>query len=792
MSKEYQEKHIKDQIDEIINYVEEYKHDRNQNFTVKELQKTRKKLEARLESLNDDFKKDDVITFEELGVDKLIVDEAHNYKNLYLYTKMRNVAGIGQSEAFKSSDMFMKCRYMDELTNGKGIVFATGTPVSNSMTELYTMQRYLQYEDLKKNGLEHFDSWASTFGETQSAFELSPEGTGYRVRTRFSKFYNLPELMSMFKEVADIQTAEMLNLPTPKAHYEVVKTMPSDEQKDILKGLSERADRVRQRAVEPDEDNMLKITNDGKKLALDQRLINPLLPDNPDSKVNVCVKNVYSIWDKTKADKSTQLLFSDMSTPKGDGEFNIYDDIRNKLVAMGVPKEEIAFIHEAGSDTQKEELFAKVRKGEIRILMGSTQKMGAGTNVQNKLIAMHDLDVPWRPADLEQRAGRIVRQGNENAEVTIYRYITENTFDAYLWQTIENKQKFISQIMTSKLPVRVAEDVDENALNYAEIKALATGEPKIKEKMDLDNDVTKLKMLEANYKSNHYRLEDKVIKTYPDEIARIEKLIVAVKKDISNIEPQGDGENKFTSITINGAMITDKKEAGERLLECIKQVRFNEHKVIGKYRNMDLEVSYNFLTNEYNFSLNGATKHSGEFGTSADGNITRLDNVIEKMPEKLRRLEEELKNTKEQLENAKEELEKPFEKADELREKITRLAELNIMLEAGNEPKSKGYSITEKLAEKIVKFIENYDNSFEYGNVTGLSSREEHIKVVKEAYLNGEEGKYMSKIEKLKNETSSALKEATNIEVELRMCKELGNMKSSHENSSEISQDLER
>ena len=790
MSKEYQQKHIQDQIDEIINYVEEYKHDRNQNFTVKELQKTRKKLEARLESLNDDFKKDDVITFEELGVDKLIVDEAHNYKNLYLYTKMRNVAGIGQSEAFKSSDMFMKCRYMDELTNGKGIVFATGTPVSNSMTELYTMQRYLQYEDLKKNGLEHFDSWASTFGETQSAFELSPEGTGYRVR--FSKFYNLPELMSMFKEVADIQTAEMLNLPTPKAHYEVVKTMPSDEQKDILKGLAERADRVRQRAVEPDEDNMLKITNDGKKLALDQRLINPLLPDNPDSKVNVCVKNVYSIWDKTKADKSTQLLFSDMSTPKGDGEFNIYDDIRNKLVAMGVPKEEIAFIHEAGSDTQKDELFAKVRKGEIRILMGSTQKMGAGTNVQNKLIAMHDLDVPWRPADLEQRAGRIVRQGNENAEVTIYRYITENTFDAYLWQTIENKQKFISQIMTSKLPVRVAEDVDENALNYAEIKALATGEPKIKEKMDLDNDVTKLKMLEANYKSNHYRLEDKVIKTYPDEIARLEKLIVAVKKDISNVEPQGDGENKFTSITINGAMITDKKEAGERLLECIKQVRFNEHKVIGKYRNMDLEVNYNFLTNEYNFSLNGATKHSGEFGTSTDGNITRLDNVIEKMPEKLRRLEEELNNTKEQLENAKEELKKPFEKADELREKITRLAELNIMLEAGNETKSKGYSITEKLAEKIVKFIENYDNSFEYGSVTGLSSREEHIRVVKEAYLNGEEGKYMSKIEKLKNETSSALKEATNIEVELRMCKKPGNMKSSHENSSEISQDLER
>lgn len=433
MSKEYQEKHIQDQIDEIVNYVEEYKHDRNQNFTVKQLEKTKKKLETRLEKLNDDFKKDDVITFEELGVDKLFVDEAHGFKNLYLYTKMRNVAGIGQSEAFKSSDMFMKCRYMDEMTGGKGVVFATGTPVSNSMTELYTMQRYLQYESLKKNNLEHFDSWASTFGETQSAFELSPEGTGYRVKTRFSKFYNLPELMSMFKEVADIQTADMLNLPTPEANYEVIKTVPSEEQKEILKSLSERADDVRNRVVEPDVDNMLKITNDGKKLALDQRLINPLLPDNPDSKVNVCVKNVFSIWDKTKENKSTQLLFSDMSTPKGDGEFNIYDDIREKLVAMGIPKEEIAFIHEANSDKQKDELFAKVRKGEIRILMGSTQKMGAGTNVQNKLIALHDLDVPWRPADLEQRAGRIVRQGNENKEVSIYRYVTENTFDAYLW-----------------------------------------------------------------------------------------------------------------------------------------------------------------------------------------------------------------------------------------------------------------------------------------------------------------------------------------------------------------------
>lgn len=735
MSKEYQEKHIQDQIDEIINYVEEYKHDRNQNFTVKQLEKTKKKLETRLEKLNDDFKKDDVITFEELGVDKLFIDEAHNYKNLYLYTKMRNVAGIGQSEAFKSSDMFMKCRYMDEMTGGKGIVFATGTPVSNSMTELYTIQRYLQYESLKKNNLEHFDSWASTFGETQSAFELSPEGTGYRVKTRFSKFYNLPELMSMFKEVADIQTADMLNLPTPEAQYEVIKTLPSEEQKEILKSLSERADDVRNRVVEPDEDNMLKITNDGKKLALDQRLINPLLADNPDSKVNICVKNVFAIWDKTKEDRSTQLLFSDMSTPKGDGSFNIYDDIRDKLVDLGIPKEEIAFIHEANSDKQKDELFAKVRKGDVRILLGSTQKMGAGTNVQNKLIALHDLDVPWRPADLEQRAGRIVRQGNENKEVNIYRYVTENTFDAYLWQTIENKQKFISQIMTSKTPVRVAEDVDESSLNYAEIKAIATGDPKIKEKMDLDNEVTKLKMLEANYKSNRYRLEDKVAKNYPEEIARMEKLIEAVKKDISEVEPQEEGENKFTSITIKGEKIFDKKIAGEKLLEAIKTVKINESKMIGKYRNMDLEVSYNFFTNAHGFSLNGAAKHSGELGTSADGNITRLDNALEKMPEKLKRLEEKLTSTKEQLENAKEELKKPFEKADELKNKVLRLAELNKLLDMGDvEEKRNDNPLVEDVKRAVIDFCNReYNENYSYEEFNTLYPDLKHIGI---AYTN--------------------------------------------------------
>ncbi|EMW5898398.1 DEAD/DEAH box helicase family protein, partial [Enterococcus faecalis] len=492
MSKEYQVRHIQDQIDDIVSFIDENKRNRGENFTVKQLEKTKKKLLVRLEKLNDDFKKDDVITFEELGVDKLFIDEAHNYKNLFLHTKMRNVAGIGQSEAFKSSDMYMKCRYMDEMTDGKGVVFATGTPISNSMTELYTMQRYLQYDDLKARGLEHFDAWASTFGETENTFELSPEGTGYRQKTRFSKFYNLPELMSMFKEVADIKTSDMLNLPVPEASFEVIKTKPTEEQKEILEAISDRADAVRNNQVEPTEDNMLKITNDGKKLALDQRLINPLLPDDPNSKVNVCVKNIFSIWDKTKESSSTQLVFSDMSTPKGDGEFNIYDDIRNKLVNMGIPKEEIAFIHEADTDKQKDELFSKVRKGEVRVLLGSTQKMGAGTNVQNKLIALHDLDVPWRPSDLEQRSGRIVRQGNENDKVNIFRYVTENTFDSYLWQTIENKQKFISQIMTSKTPVRVAEDVDEASLSYSEIKALATGNPLIKEKMDLDNEVTKL------------------------------------------------------------------------------------------------------------------------------------------------------------------------------------------------------------------------------------------------------------------------------------------------------------
>ncbi|HFD7960141.1 TPA: helicase-related protein [Streptococcus pyogenes] len=707
MSKEYQVRHIQDQIDDIVSFIDENKRNRGENFTVKQLEKTKKKLLVRLEKLNDDFKKDDVITFEELGVDKLFIDEAHNYKNLFLHTKMRNVAGIGQSEAFKSSDMYMKCRYMDEMTDGKGVVFATGTPISNSMTELYTMQRYLQYDDLKARGLEHFDAWASTFGETENTFELSPEGTGYRQKTRFSKFYNLPELMSMFKEVADIKTSDMLNLPVPEANFEVIKTKPTEEQKEILEAISERADAVRNNQVEPTEDNMLKITNDGKKLALDQRLINPLLPDDPNSKVNVCVKNIFSIWDKTKENSSTQLVFSDMSTPKGDGEFNIYDDIRNKLVNMGIPKEEIAFIHEADTDKQKDELFSKVRRGEVRVLLGSTQKMGAGTNVQNKLIALHDLDVPWRPSDLEQRSGRIVRQGNENDKVNIFRYVTENTFDSYLWQTIENKQKFISQIMTSKTPVRVAEDVDEASLSYSEIKALATGNPLIKEKMDLDNEVTKLKMLEANYKSNKYKLEDKVNKFYPQSILKTEMEIKAVKEDIANVEKLGEGDSKFTSISLGTNKILDKKEAGEKLLEEIKKVKINDSKVIGKYRNLDLQVSYNFMTNTHTFKLLGKAEYFGEFSNSTDGNITRLDNAIEKMPVRLERLNQNLENYKESLENAKVELTKPFEKADELRDKILRLAEINKLLDMGEVEELENQS---PLLEDLKRAIVDYSN----------------------------------------------------------------------------------
>lgn len=716
MSKEYQELHIKNEIDKIVDYIKENAGNNEMKYSVKQIGQKKKKLEAKLSKLNNESKKDNIICFEELGVDKLFVDEAHNYKNLFLYTKMNNVAGIGQTDSQKSADMFMKCRYMDEKTNGKGIVFATGTPVSNSMTELYTMQRYLQYNYLAEHGLENFDAWASTFGETQTSLELSPEGSGFRMKTRFSKFYNLPELMSMFKEIADIQTADMLNLPVPTAKFEIVKTMPSEQQKAILKSLAKRADDVRNRKVNPNKDNMLKITNDGKKLALDQRLIDPLLPDNPNSKVNACVKNVFSIWNNTKDKRSTQLLFSDMSTPKK-GEFNIYDDIKEKLVTMGIPKEEIAFIHEAESDKAKDALFAKVRSGEIRILIGSTQKMGAGTNVQNKLIALHDLDVPWRPSDLEQRSGRIVRQKNENKEVSIYRYITENTFDAYLWQTIENKQKFISQIMTSKVPCRVAEDIDENTLNYAEIKALATGNPLIKEKMELDVQVKKLQILKSNYNSGKYAMQDNILHKYPNEIQRLEKIIENIKLDIESVTHPITSDKKFSGIEILGEQISERKNAAGKLMRAIKSNGdLYEPVKIGKYRGFDLYSKFDVIHTVHTFYLAKNANHYGEFGESEDGNIIRLDNVIDALPDKLNNLELKLEDKKYQLEREKEDFNKPFLQEEELKDKLLRLQEVNQILDG---EKVLNRNEREEVYDPLSKDTDNdgmpdrYDNAFQ-------------------------------------------------------------------------------
>lgn len=732
ISKERQEYELQGQIDEIIDYIDEYKRERDQRFTVKQLEKTKKKLETKLEKLNADYKKDDVVTFEELGVDKLFVDEAHAYKNLYLFSKMRNVAGITSTDSQKSSDMLMKCRYMDEITNNKGLVFATGTPVSNSMAELYTMQRYLQYDELKKMKLQHFDSWASTFGETITAIELNPEGNGYRSKTRFAKFYNLPELMNTVKGFMDIKTADVLNLPTPIAHYETIKTRPTEEQKEILETFSERADKVRDKQVDSSVDNMLLITNDGKKMALDQRLINPLLPDNPNSKVNTCIKNVFSIWDKYKDKKSAQLIFCDMSTPSND--FNIYDDIKTKLIDMGVPENEIEFIHKAKNNMEKDAIFDKVRKGEIRVLLGSTQKMGAGTNAQDKLIAIHDLDIPWRPADLSQRAGRIVRQGNENNEVHIFRYVTENTFDAYLFQTLENKQKYISQIMTSKTPVRVAEDVDEATLNYAEIKALATGNPLIKEKMDLDVEVSKLKMLESNFKSNLYKLEDKVVKFYPKEIERLKERIENLKEDIKNVEPYREvdknlkEDNKFTSLIIDGKKYIDKKIAGEFLLNKIKGVKIyremdKDGEKIGEYRNFDLSIKYDSFFNKYNFILKGKGEYRGEFGTDEIGNITRMDNILDKLPERLEDNISKLKDTEEQFQIAKLEVQKTFPQAELLKDKSLRLSEVNNLLDMGDsEDIQQDNPLLEEVKEELINFlnreyeednkVEDFDNLF--------------------------------------------------------------------------------
>ena len=680
LSAERQERQLREQIDEIEGAIAELKWKRGENFTIKQMEKTRKSLEARLDKLLAADKKDDVITFEQLGVDRLFVDESHAFKNLFLYTKMRNVAGLSTSEAQKSSDMFMKCRYMDEITGGRGVIFATGTPVSNSMTELYTVMRYLQYGTLQKKNLTHFDSWASTFGETTTAIELAPEGTGYRARTRFAKFFNLPELMNMFKEVADIKTSDQLNLPVPEAKFETVVVQPSEHQQDMVAELSERAAAVHAGIVDPSEDNMLKITSDGRKLGLDQRLMNPLLPDDPDSKLNACVGNVLRIWQDGQADKLTQLVFCDLSTPKNDGTFNVYDDIKMKLIANGVPAEEVAFIHDADTEAKKKDLFAKVRTGQVRVLLGSTAKMGAGTNVQDKLVAVHHLDVGWRPSDMTQRNGRIIRQGNQNKEVQVYQYVTEGTFDAYLYQTLENKQKFISQIMTSKSPVRSCDDVDEQALSYAEIKALCAGNPLIKEKMDLDIDVARLKVLKADHQSQQYRMEDKLLKYFPAEIEKQTGYIHGFEADIKTVEAHPQISEGFCGMDIRGKHYAEKADAGEWILAACKEVKGSDPVPLGSYRGFQMELSFDSFRHEYDIVLKGSMSHRVALGTDARGNITRLDNALAGIPEKLERANEQLTNLYNQQEATKGELGKPFPQEAELMAKSQRLAELDAAL----------------------------------------------------------------------------------------------------------------
>ena len=678
ISQERQERLLREQIDEIAAGIEEMERENGERFTIKRMEATRKSLEARLEKLKADEKKDDVVTFEELGVDRLFVDEAHAFKNGFLATKMRNVAGIATSESQKSTDMFLKCRYMDELTGGRGVIFATGTPVSNSMTELYTMQRYLQYGTLEKMGLIHFDAWASTFGETVTAIELAPEGTGYRARTRFAKFFNLPELMAMFKEVADIKTADQLHLPVPNAHYETMAVKPSVYQEEMVEALSERASKVHSGAVDPKEDNMLRITSDGRKLGLDQRLMNPLLPDEPGSKVNACMENILRIYKEGDAQKLTQLVFCDLSTPHGDGSFNVYDDIRDKLVASGIPKEEIQFIHDADTEIKKKDLFAKVRSGQVRILFGSTQKLGAGTNVQDRLIALHDLDAPWRPGDLEQRAGRIVRQGNMNPDVHIYRYVTEKSFDSYLWQTIENKQRFISQIMSSKSPVRACDDVDETALSYAEIKALCAGDPRIKEKMDLDIEVAKLRLMKADYQSNQFKLEDQILKQYPEEIRQAQERAKGYRADMALLEAHPLPKDGFVGMVIKEKWIADKEAAGKMLLEAC---RLSSHDMeLGEYRGMKMTVDYDSYRQEVKLVLRGEMSHTVTMGTDVYGNLTRIENALANMPQKLEKAEERIAELERQTEQAKAELGKPFAQEKALEAKAARLAELNAAL----------------------------------------------------------------------------------------------------------------
>ena len=681
MSVERQRAILEQQIDEIMMGISEAKREKAENFTIKQMEKTKKGLQAKIDKLNDQSRKDDVVTFEELGVDRIFIDESHYFKNLFLYTKMRNVGGIAQTEAQKSSDLFMKCRYLDEITGGRGIVFATGTPISNSMVELYTIQRYLQMSALEEQGLQHFDSWAANYGETVTAIELSPEGTGYRAKTRFAKFYNLPELMSVFKNVADIQTADMLKLPVPEAHYHNIALKPSEYQKEIVASLAERAEKVRNREVDSSVDNMLLITNDGRKLALDQRLVNPMLPSDPNSKAAKCAENVFEIWQRTAGQRSTQMIFCDLSTPKDDGTFSVYDDIHAKLLELGIPENEIAFIHNAKSEVQKKDLFGKVRSGQVRILLGSTQRMGAGTNCQQKLVALHHLDCPWRPSDLQQREGRIIRQGNENPEVDIYSYVTEGTFDAYLYQLVESKQKFISQIMTSKSPVRSAEDVDEQALSYAEIKALASGNPMIKEKMDLDIEVSKLKLLKANHLSQKYALEDAISKGFPKQIAETQARIAGYGADIAtakeNTHPNGDG---FSPLTLAGVTYADKKEAGAALLTMCQTMLSPEATQIGSYRGLTLELAFDTFAREYRLTMIGQLRHTVTLGTDVFGNLQRMDNALEGLPIKEQACREQLFNLQTQLETAKAEVQKPFPREEELTTKTARLEELNSLL----------------------------------------------------------------------------------------------------------------
>ena len=700
VSQERQQRLLREQLDDITHGIEELKYQRGEQFSIKQLERTRKQLENRLSKLEAEERKDDVVTFEQLGVDRLYVDEAHSFKNLFLYTKMRNVAGLSQTESQKSSDMFLKCRYMDEITGGKGIVFATGTPVSNSMTELYTMQRYLQYGTLQQKSMSHFDAWASTFGETTTAIELAPEGTGYRARTRFAKFFNLPELMNLFKEVADIKTADQLNLPRPTAHYETVVVKPSAYQQEMVQALSERAAAVHSGAVDPSVDNMLRITSDGRKLGLDQRLMNPLLPDDPGSKVNACVRNIVRIWREGAAEKLTQLVFCDLSTPRGKAaseketadadtlladetgseNFNVYDDIRAKLIAQGIPQEQIAFIHEANTEVRKKELFAKVRSGQVRVLMGSTAKMGAGTNVQDRLAASHDLDCPWRPGDLEQRAGRIVRQGNRNKDVYIYRYVTEATFDAYLWQTVENKQKFISQIMTSKSPVRSCDDVDETALSYAEIKALCAGDPRIREKMDLDVDVARLRLMKADHQSQQYRLEDQLLTVFPRQLEQDTQLLEGFAQDRATLAVHPEPEAEFGGLTAHGNFIEDKEAAGKAILAACKEAAQGNPVEFGAYRGLTMSVQFDSFANKFRLTLRGAVSHIMEVGSDARGNITRLTNLIQTLPDRMAKVQARLDATKQQMAAAKAELGKPFPQEEELKSKSARLAELDAEL----------------------------------------------------------------------------------------------------------------